>query len=151
MAGEPSITISGNIGSDPEMHYSPRGTATLTFSVGSTPRTKAPDSDQWIDGTTLWVRVVCFKTDAENAAATLERGQRVVVTGRLQQDDWQDKEGNKRTTMKLLADEVGVSLKWATAKVNKVTRDSPRDTPARRPQPKDDPWASSAPEDEAPF
>lgn len=141
MAGEPTLTIVGNVAGEPDIRYSAAGVAVLSFSVASTPRSLDRDSGNWIDGTTLWVRVKAFKKDAENASESLASGMRVIVTGRLQQDDWTDKEGNKRTSMNLLADEIGVSTKWATVKVNKAGRAS--EAPASK-APVDDPWASSA-------
>lgn len=148
MSGEPNITVVGNIASDPDLRFSPGGVAVLSFTVASTPRSKDRDTGNWVDGETLWVRVTAFHKDAENGAESLLKGTRVIVTGRLQQESWEDKEGNKRTSLKLLADEIGVSVKWASVKVSKVERGS---TAPVRSTPADDPWATSPSSDEAPF
>lgn len=148
MAGEPTITITGNVAGDPDLRYSPNGVAVCGFTVASTPREKDRQTDKWVDKETLWVRVTAFRDDAVNAAESLVKGSRVVVTGRLSQETWQDKEGQKRTTMKLIADEIGASLKWATVSIHKPERGSDR-PPATKPD--DDPWASAPPEDEPPF
>jgi single-strand DNA-binding protein len=146
MAGEPTITITGNVAGDPDLRYSPNGVAVVGFTVASTPREKDKNSGKWVDKETLWVRVTAFRDDAVNAAESLVKGSRVVVTGRLSQESWETKEGEKRTTMKLIADEIGASLKWATVTINKPERGA-----ARPSAPADDPWASAPPEDEPPF
>lgn len=148
MAGEPQICVVGNVAGDPELRFSPAGVPVLNFTVASTPRNKEKGSDKWVDGETLWVRVTAFRSDAENAAESLVKGTRVVVWGRLSQESWTTKEGEKRTSLKLTAEEIGASTKWATVKINKVGRAS--DAP-KRPEPEADPWASSPVEEEPPF
>ncbi len=147
MAGEPTITITGNVAGEPDLRYSPSGVAVCGFTVASTPREKDKQTDKWVDKETLWVRVTAFRDDAVNAAESLVKGSRVVVTGRLSQETWETKEGEKRTTMKLIADEIGASLKWATVTIHKPERGAARATN----KVDDDPWASAPPEDEAPF
>lgn len=146
MAGEPTITITGNVAGDPDLRYSPSGVAVVGFTVASTPREKDKTTDKWVDKETLWVRVTAFRDDAVNAAESLVKGSRVVVTGRLSQESWETKEGEKRTTMKLIADEIGASLKWATVTIHKPERGA-----VRASKPADDPWAAAPAEEEPPF
>lgn len=149
MAGEPTVTIVGNTAGEPNLRYTPSGKAVLDFSVASTPRSKDRQTDQWVDGTTMWVRVKCFGKDAENAAESLgKQSARVIATGRLQIEEWEDKQGQKRTTMVLLADEVGMSMKWATVKATRAERASEA---APRLAAVPDPWAASPVEDDPPF
>lgn len=149
MAGEPTICISGNVAGEPQLRYAPSGVAVLNFTVASTPRSQDRTTGEWVDGTTLWVRVSAFKKDAENAADSLAKGTRVIVTGRLQQEEYEDKEGQKRTSLKLLADEIGVSTKWAKVKVDKNPPGSSSAPAKSRPAAADDPWNAS--DDEIPF
>ncbi len=148
MAGEPTITITGNVAGEADLRYSPSGVAVCNFTVASTPREKDRQTDKWVDKETLWVRVTAFRDDAVNAAESLVKGSRVVVTGRLSQETWETKDGEKRTTMKLIADEIGASLKWATVTIHKPERGAVR---ARPEAPADDPWASAPAEEEPPF
>lgn len=143
---EPTITICGNVASEPELRYSAQGTAVLSFSLANTPRNKNRDTGNYEDGTTLWTRVTAFKQDAENTAEGLSKGDRVIVTGRLTQEDWVDKTGAKRSSMKLLADEIGMSTKFHTVKSTKAVRTGT----ARPAAPVDDPWAAS-PDEDVPF
>lgn len=147
MAGEPQICVIGNVAGEPDLRFSPGGVPVLNFTVASTPRSKEKGTDKWVDGETLWVRVTAFRSDAENAAESLVKGSRVLVWGRLSQESWTTKEGEKRTTLKLVAEEIGASTKWATVKVNKVARGS--EAP-KAPEPVEDPWATPA-EEEPPF
>jgi single-strand DNA-binding protein len=149
MAGEPTITITGNVAGDPDLRYSPNGVDVVGFTVASTPREKDKTTGNWVDKETLWVRVTAFRDDAVNAAESLVKGSRVVVTGRLSQESWETKDGEKRTTMKLIADEIGASLKWATVKIAKAERG--RAVAATNRPPADDPWAAAPAEEEPPF
>ncbi|MBI4944467.1 MAG: single-stranded DNA-binding protein [Actinobacteria bacterium] len=122
MAGETVITIIGNVTNDPELRFTPSGAAVANFTVASTPRTFDRQSNEWKDGDTLFMRCSVWRDAAENVAESLQRGTRVLVTGRLRSRSYETKEGEKRTVVELDVDEVGPSLRYATAKVNKTSR-----------------------------
>jgi single-strand DNA-binding protein len=122
MAGETPITIVGNLTADPELRFTPSGAAVANFTVASTPRTFDRQANEWKDGDTLFLRCSIWREAAENVAESLHRGTRVVVTGRLVQRSWESPEGEKRTVVEMQADEVGPSLKYATAQVTKAQR-----------------------------
>jgi len=124
MAGETIITVVGNLTADPELRFTPSGAAVANFTVASTPRTFDKNSNEWKDGDALFLRCAIWRQAAENVAESLTRGARVVVTGRLKQRSFETKEGEKRTVVELDVDEVGPSLKYATAKVTKASRGS---------------------------
>ena len=156
MAGETVITVIGNLVDDPELRFTPSGAAVAKFRVASTPRIFDRDTNEWKDGESLFLTCSVWRQAAENVAETLQRGMRVIVQGRLKQRSYEDREGVKRTVYELDVDEVGASLRSATAKVTKTggRRD---DRPAAASQaqssgnstaPPADPWARS---DEPPF
>lgn len=123
MAGDTVITIIGNLTADPELRFTPSGAAVANFTVASTPRQFDRQSNEWKDGETLFMRCSVWREAAENVAESLQRGTRVVVQGRLVSRSWEDKEtGQKRSVMEMQVDEVGPSLRYATAKVNKTQR-----------------------------
>ncbi|WP_224392631.1 single-stranded DNA-binding protein [Pseudonocardia sp. ICBG1293] len=122
MAGETVITVVGNLTADPELRFTPSGAAVANFTVASTPRTFDRQSGEWKDGEALFLRCNIWRQAAENVAESLTRGARVVVQGRLRQRSFETKEGEKRTVVEMEVDEVGPSLRYATAKVNKVNR-----------------------------
>jgi single-strand DNA-binding protein len=122
MAGETVITIIGNLTNDPELRFTPSGAAVANFTVASTPRTFDRQSNDWKDGETLFMRCSVWRDAAENVAESLQRGSRVLVTGRLRSRTYDTKEGEKRTVIEMEVDEVGPSLRYATAKVAKTTR-----------------------------
>jgi len=124
MAGETVITVIGNLTADPELRFTPSGAAVANFTVASTPRTLDKQSGEWKDGEALFMRCNIWRQPAENVAETLTRGMRVMVTGRLRQRSFETREGEKRTVVELEVDEVGPSLRYATAKVNKTSRGS---------------------------
>ena len=124
MAGETVITVIGNLTSDPELRFTPSGAAVANFTVASTPRTFDRQSQEWKDGEALFLRCNVWRQAAENVAESLTRGMRVMVSGRLRQRSFETREGEKRTVMELEVDEVGPSLRYATAKINKVSRGS---------------------------
>ncbi|MGL5928238.1 MAG: single-stranded DNA-binding protein [Dermatophilaceae bacterium] len=124
MAGETTITIIGNLTADPELRFTPSGAAVANFTVASTPRTFDRQSQEWKDGETLFMRCAIWRDAAENVAESLNRGTRVVVTGRLKSRSYETKEGEKRTVVELDVDEVGPSLRYASAKVTKAERGS---------------------------
>ncbi|MFN8046924.1 MAG: single-stranded DNA-binding protein [Dermatophilaceae bacterium] len=122
MAGETTITIVGNLTGDPELRFTPSGAAVANFTVASTPRTFDRQSNEWKDGETLFMRCSIWREAAENVAESLQRGTRVVVTGRLKSRSYETKEGEKRTVVEMDVDEVGPSLRYANAKVTKTQR-----------------------------
>ena len=122
MAGETVITIIGNLTNDPELRFTPSGAAVANFTVASTPRTFDRQSNEWKDGETLFMRCSVWREAAENVAESLTRGTRVIVSGRLRSRTYDTKEGEKRTVVELEVDEVGPSLRYATAKVSKTSR-----------------------------
>lgn len=122
MAGETNITIIGNLTADPELRFTPSGAAVANFTVASTPRTFDKQSNEWKDGEALFLNCSVWRQAAENAAESLQRGMRVVVTGRLKARSYETREGEKRTVFEIDVDELGPSLKYATAKVTKTTR-----------------------------
>ncbi len=122
MAGETVITVVGNLTNDPELRFTPSGAAVASFTIASTPRTLDKATNEWKDGEALFLRCSIWRQAAENVAESLTRGARVVVTGRLKQRSFETKEGEKRTVIELDVEEVGPSLKYATAKVTKASR-----------------------------
>ena len=123
MSSENQITIVGNLTDDPELRYTPNGAAVVKFRVAVNRRYK-DESGQWKDGDTSYFTVNAWRSLAENAAESLTRGTRVVVAGRLQMRSWETQEGDKRSVIEIEADEVGPSLKWATARVERQSRSS---------------------------
>jgi single-strand DNA-binding protein len=121
MASENQVTIVGNLVDDPELRYTPNGAAVCKIRVAVNRRYK-DESGQWKDGETSFFTINAWRSLAENAAETLTRGQRAIITGRLQQRSWETQEGDKRTVVEIEADELGPSLRWATAKVEKTSR-----------------------------
>lgn len=162
MAGETIITIVGNLTADPELRFTPAGAAVCNFTVACTPRQFDRNSNEWRDGETLFMRCSLWRDAAENAAESLGKGMRVIVQGRLVSRSWEDKEtGQRRSVMEMQVDEVGPSLRYATAKVTKTDRrqsdggpgqgqggwGGQQERPADRqrgPQ-QEDPWASQQP------
>lgn len=158
MAGDTTITVVGNLTADPELRFTPAGAAVANFTVASTPRIFDRQSSEWKDGDALFLRCSIWREAAENVAESLTRGSRVIVTGRLKQRSFETREGEKRTVMEVEVDEIGPSLKYATAKVNKSSRGggggggfgggSPGGAPRgggapTESQPHDDPWGSA--------
>ncbi len=122
MAGDTVITVVGNLTADPELRFTPSGAAVANFTVASTPRTFDKNSNEWKDGEALFLRCSVWRQAAENVAESLQRGTAVIVQGRLKQRSYETKEGEKRTVYELDVEEVGPSLRWATAKVTKASR-----------------------------
>ena len=121
-AGDVNVTIVGNLTGDPELRFTPSGAAVASFTMASTPRVLDKATNEWKDGEALFMRCSVWRQYAENVAESLTKGMRVVVTGRLKQRSYETREGEKRTVVEMEVDEVGPSLKYATAKVNKVQR-----------------------------
>ncbi|WP_054815295.1 single-stranded DNA-binding protein [Nocardia arizonensis] len=121
-AGDTVITVIGNLTADPELRFTPAGAAVANFTVASTPRVFDRNTNEWKDGEALFLRCNIWREAAENVAESLTRGARVIVSGRLKQRSYETREGEKRTVFELEVDEVGPSLRYATAKVNKANR-----------------------------
>jgi single-strand DNA-binding protein len=122
MAGDTQITIAGNLVDDPQLRYTPTGQAVANFRVASTPRFRDNASGEWKDGDSLFLSCNVWRQAAENVAESLQRGMRVIVQGRLRQRSYETKEGEKRTVYEIEVDEVGPSLRNASAKVTKSSR-----------------------------
>jgi single-strand DNA-binding protein len=159
MAGDTQITVVGNLTGDPELRFIQSGAAVVNFTVASTPRTFDRQSNEWKDGDTLFMRCSLWREAAENVAETLTKGMRVIVTGRLVSRSW-EANGEKRTVTEMQVDEVGPSLRYATAKVNRTQRAGGNSgggfsggggssSPAGGSD--NDPWASAPASDEPPF
>ncbi|GAB3990882.1 single-stranded DNA-binding protein [Nocardioides marmoraquaticus] len=144
MAGETVITVVGNLVDDPELRFTPSGAAVANFRIASTPRTFDRQTNEWKDGEALFLSCSVWRQAAENVAESLTKGMRVVVQGRLKQRSYEDREGQRRTVVELEVEEVGPSLKYATAKVARVQRGGGGGGyGGGGGQAADDPWASS--------
>jgi single-strand DNA-binding protein len=143
-AGDTVITLVGNLVDDPELRFTPSGAAVAKFRMASTPRYLDKTTNEWKDGESLFLTCNVWRQAAENAAESLQRGMRVIVQGRLKQRSYETKEGEKRTVYEVEVDEVGPSLRNATAKVNKTQRGGSGGF-GGAPAAENDPWASAAP------
>jgi len=142
MAGETTVTIIGNLTADPELRFTPSGAGVANFTIASTPRFL--QNGKWEDGDALFMRCNAWRQLAENVAESLRRGDRVVAYGRLKQRSFETREGEKRTVVELDVDEIGPSLKWATARVQKAERQGGQGFDRSSGQaPPEDPWARS--------
>jgi single-strand DNA-binding protein len=171
-AGDVTITVVGNLTEDPELRFTPSGAAVAKFRVASTPRFLDRQTNEWKDGEPLFLTCNIWRQAAENVAESLQRGARVIVSGRLRQRSYETREGEKRTVMELEVDEIGPSLRYATAKVQKMSRSGGGSTGGGFGASSggggggaggggfaDDPWATAAPaggsggnfDDEPPF
>lgn len=147
MAGETQITVVGNLTNDPELRFTPSGSAVANFTIASTPRTFDRQSNEWKDGETLFLRGSVWREQAENAAESLTKGTRVIVSGNLKSRSYETKEGEKRTVIELEIDEIGPSLRYANAKVNRTQRNNQGNqgqAPQGQGAPANDPWATPA-------
>jgi single-strand DNA-binding protein len=143
MAGETPITVVGNLTADPELRFTPSGAAVANFTVASTPRTFDRQTNDWKDGEALFLNCSVWRQAAENAAESLTRGMRVIVQGRLKARSYETREGEKRTVFEIDVDEVGPSMKYATAKVTKTSRSGGgQGFGSGGGSSSDDPWAS---------
>lgn len=147
MAGETVVTVVGNLVADPDLRYTPAGAAVASFTIASTPRTFDKDRNEWKDGEALFLRCNVWRTVAENVAESLDKGSRVIVTGRLKQRSYEAK-GEKRTSFELDVDEIGPSLRYATAKVARMLRSGGGASVKPLAGAVEDPWNASA---EVPF
>ncbi|WP_283139500.1 single-stranded DNA-binding protein [Rhizohabitans arisaemae] len=142
-AGDTQITLVGNLVEDPELRFTPSGQAVAKFRIASTPRFMDRQTNEWKDGESLFLTCNVWRQAAENVAESLQRGMRVIVQGRLRQRTWESKEGEKRTSYEVEVDEVGPSLRNATAKVNRTARQGGGGGFGAGPA--DDPWATASP------
>ena len=152
MANEPVLTLVGNLTADPELRFTGNGAAVANFTVASTPRTFDRTTNEWLDGEPLFIRCSAWKSLAENAAESLQKGMRVIVSGRLGARSYETREGEKRTVHELDVEEVGPSLRFATVSVQRTEQrasDGGRQQPQHRAQP--DPWAQTNDYDAPPF
>jgi single-strand DNA-binding protein len=140
MAGETVITVIGNLTGDPELRFTPSGAAVANFTIASTPRTFDRQTNEWKDGDTLFLNCSIWRQAAENVAESLQKGMRVVAQGRLKARSYETREGEKRTVMELDVEEIGPSLKYASAKVTRVQRSGGGGGFGGG----DDPWANQA-------
>lgn len=152
MAGETIITVVGNLTSDPELRYTQSGLAVANFTIASTPRNFDRASNDWKDGEALFLRASCWREFAEHVAGSLTKGSRVIATGRLKQRSYETKEGEKRTSIELEVDEIGPSLRYATAQVTRAASTGGAGgagggggAPRGGGQVAEEPWAASAP------
>ena len=159
MAGETTITVVGNLVDDPELRFTPSGAPVANFRIASTPRTFDRQSNEWKDGDTLFLSCAVWRQAAENVAESLQRGMRVIVQGRLKSRQYETREGEKRTVFEIDVEEVGPSLRSASAKVTKTTRQGGgggysgggggggySGGGGQQSAPADDPWATPAPQ-----
>jgi len=121
MSNGNTVTLIGNVTRDPEVRFTPSGQATATFGLAVNRRWQNRQTQEWEEATSFF-DVVCWREMAENAAESLEKGSRVIVTGRLEQRSWETQDGDRRTKVEIIADEVGPSLRWATAQITKNER-----------------------------
>jgi single-strand DNA-binding protein len=159
-AGDTNITLIGNLTDDPELRFTPSGAAVAKFRVASTPRYLDRQSGEWKDGEALFLTCNVWRQAAEHVAESLQRGTRVIVQGRLKQRTYETREGEKRTVFEVEVDEIGPSLRYATAKVQKMSRSGGGGGFGGPGGANDDPWASATPappaggqgfDDEPPF
>jgi len=122
MSGETVITLIGNLTSDPELRFTPSGSAVANFTIASTPRTYDKNANEWKDGETLFLRASVWREAAENVAQSLTKGMKVIASGALKSRSYETKEGEKRTVIEFEIDEIGPSLKYANAKVTRTQR-----------------------------
>lgn len=144
MAGETVITVVGNLTADPELRYTQNGVPVANFTIASTPRTFDRASGEWKDGEALFLRSSVWRDYAEHVAGSLTKGMRVVAQGRLRQRSFETKEGERRTTIELEIDEIGPSLRYATAQVTRVQGGGgqPRQAVGGNQAPSEEPWST---------
>jgi single-strand DNA-binding protein len=152
MAGETIITVVGNLTADPELRYTQNGLAVANFTIASTPRTFDRQANEWKDGEALFLRASVWRDFAEHVAGSLTKGSRVIATGRLKQRSYETKEGERRTSIELEVDEIGPSLRYATAQVTRAQSSGGQGGAVgggqggNFPRPVEEPWAQSAPQ-----
>ncbi len=142
MAGDTIITVVGNLTADPELRYTQNGLAVANFTIASTPRTFDRAANEWKDGEALFLRASCWRDFAEHVAGSLTKGSRVIAQGRLKQRSYQDRDGNNRTAIELEVDEIGPSLRYATAQVTRTSGGGGRQQVSGGSTGSDDAWAT---------
>jgi len=142
MVNETIITVVGNLTADPELRYTQNGLPVVNFTIASTPRSFDRTAQEWKDGEPLFLRASCWREFAEHVAGSLAKGMRVIATGRLRQRAYQDREGNQRTAIELEVDEIGPSLRYATAQVTRAAARTDGQRPAAS-APVEDEWATA--------
>ncbi len=142
MAGETIITVVGNLTADPELRYTQNGLPVANFTIASTPRNFDRAANEWKDGEALFLRASVWREFAEHVAGSLTKGSRVIATGRLKQRSYETKEGEKRTSIELEIDEIGPSLRYATAQVTRAAGGGSGGGGQSRPQVADEPWST---------
>ncbi|WP_194421040.1 single-stranded DNA-binding protein [Microbacterium abyssi] len=145
MAGETVITVVGNLTADPELRYTQNGLPVANFTIASTPRTFDRQANEWKDGEALFLRASVWREFAEHVAGSLTKGMRVIAQGRLRQRSYQDREGNNRTAIELEVDEIGPSLRYATAQVTRAASGGAGgggQRPAQQQQVSEEPWST---------
>lgn len=140
MAGETTITIVGNLTADPELRYTQNGLPVANFTIASTPRTFDKTTNAYKDGDALFMRCSVWREFAEHVAGSLSKGMRVIAQGRLRQRSYQDREGQQRTSIELEIDEIGPSLRYATAQVTRAARQDGQGQPNSAPAAWSEPW-----------
>lgn len=171
MAGETTITVIGNLTDDPELKFTPSGAAVANFTVAQTPRTFDRQTNEWKDGEANFFRCAVWREQAENVAESLQKGQRVIVTGNLRIRNFERQDGSRGTSVEIQVDEVGPSLRWSTAKTSRAQRSgggnaggggqggggqggaqaNPWSTQPQQSGGQSDAWGGSAASDEPPF
>ncbi|WP_345800962.1 single-stranded DNA-binding protein [Microbacterium sp. AZCO] len=142
MAGETIITVVGNLTADPELRYTQNGLPVANFTIASTPRNFDRQANEWKDGEALFLRASVWREFAEHVAGSLTKGSRVIATGRLKQRSYETREGEKRTAIELEVDEIGPSLRYATAQVTRAAGGGGGGGGQSRPQVADEPWST---------
>ena len=142
MAGETIITVVGNLTADPELRYTQNGLPVANFTIASTPRNFDRAANEWKDGEALFLRASVWREFAEHVAGSLTKGSRVIATGRLKQRSYETKEGEKRTSIELEVDEIGPSLRYATAQVTRAASSGGQGGGQSRGQVADQPWST---------
>ncbi|TCJ28746.1 single-stranded DNA-binding protein [Microbacterium sp. PI-1] len=144
MVGETVITVVGNLTADPELRYTQNGLPVANFTIASTPRTFDRAANEWKDGEALFLRASCWREFAEHVAGSLTKGLRVIAQGRLRQRSYQDREGNQRTAIELEVDEIGPSLRYATAQVTRAAKTADAKGSSAQPS-NEEQWATAEP------
>ncbi|MEA1264228.1 single-stranded DNA-binding protein [Microbacterium sp. STF-2] len=142
MAGETVITVVGNLTADPELRYTQNGLAVANFTIASTPRNFDRAANEWKDGEALFLRASVWREFAEHVAGSLTKGMRVMAQGRLRQRSYQDREGNQRAAIELEVDEIGPSLRYATAQVTRAAAAGAAQRANATPAASEEPWAT---------
>jgi single-strand DNA-binding protein len=142
MAGETVITVVGNLTADPELRYTQNGLPVANFTIASTPRTFDRQANEWKDGEALFLRASVWRDFAEHVAGSLTKGARVIATGRLKQRSYQDREGQNRTSIELEVDEIGPSLRYATAQVTRAASSGGGGGQRQQAVAADEPWST---------